>query len=121
MYKNCSECQEQFLYTTCSPHVLQKRRASDKDLLVFKDCNAKQGRTDNKQGNPYLPLISPALNYNVWCRRFQLESYYCFIGEKNSIDLSWQLDAILCRQNCITEISLHLMESKIVVLPTSEE
>ena len=24
-----------FLYTTCSPHVLQKRRASDKDLPVF--------------------------------------------------------------------------------------
>ena len=25
---------EQFLYTTCSPHVLQKRRASEKDLPV---------------------------------------------------------------------------------------
>ena len=28
---------EQFLYTTCSPYVLQKRRASDKDLPVTRD------------------------------------------------------------------------------------
>ena len=43
MYINCSECEKQFLYTTCSPHVLSlvfsfivdtKLRTSDKDLPV---------------------------------------------------------------------------------------
>ena len=57
VYRNCSECQKQFLYTTCSPHVLSldfscielviqwticrhivdaKIRASDKDLPVLR-------------------------------------------------------------------------------------
>ena len=39
MYKNCYECQEQFLYTTCSSQVCvlvdAKIRASDKDLPVL--------------------------------------------------------------------------------------
>ena len=49
VYKNCSECQKQFPYSTCSPqvcawnfHVVSycglvnaKIRASDKDLLVL--------------------------------------------------------------------------------------
>ena len=35
MYRNCFWHSEQFLHTTCSPHVLQKRRASDKDLPVL--------------------------------------------------------------------------------------
>ena len=32
--EHCSEGQKPFLYTTCSPHVLQKIRTSDKDLPV---------------------------------------------------------------------------------------
>ena len=44
VYKNCSECQKQFLYTTCSMNNLSsycrlvdaKIRASDKDLAVKK-------------------------------------------------------------------------------------
>ena len=42
--RNCSDCQKQFLYTTCSPHDLSsycglvdaKIGASDKDLPVYK-------------------------------------------------------------------------------------
>ena len=34
MYKSCSECQKQFLYTACSPPCSAKIRASDKDLPV---------------------------------------------------------------------------------------
>ena len=68
MYRNCSECQKQFLYTTCSPHILSlgfscielgsmnnllsycglvdaKIRASDKDLPVQqKFNNSRVGR-----------------------------------------------------------------------------
>ena len=41
---NCSECQNQFLYTTCSPHVLQKEELLTKIYLyrhkeTFKDKN----------------------------------------------------------------------------------
>ena len=36
MYINCSECQKQFLYTTCSPHVLQKEELLKKNLPVIK-------------------------------------------------------------------------------------
>ena len=36
VYRNCFRHSEQFMYTTFSPHVLQKYiRASDKDLLVI--------------------------------------------------------------------------------------
>ena len=34
VYRNCFWHSEQFLYTICSPHVLKKRRAFDKDLPV---------------------------------------------------------------------------------------
>ena len=34
VYRNCFWHSEQFLNTTCSPHDLQKERASDKDLPV---------------------------------------------------------------------------------------
>ena len=33
VFKNCSECQKQFLYTTCSPHVLQKEELLTKIYL----------------------------------------------------------------------------------------
>ena len=33
VYKNCSECQKQFLYTSCSPHVLQKEKLLAKIYL----------------------------------------------------------------------------------------
>ena len=33
MYKNCSEYQKQFLYTTCSSHVLQKEELLTKIYL----------------------------------------------------------------------------------------
>ena len=35
MYRNCFWQSEQFLYTTCSPHVLQKEELLNKDLPVL--------------------------------------------------------------------------------------
>ena len=34
VYRNCFWHAEQFLYATCFPHVLQKRRATDKDSSI---------------------------------------------------------------------------------------
>ena len=38
MYKTCSECQKHFLYTTCSPHVLQKEELLTK-IYLYRDDN----------------------------------------------------------------------------------
>ena len=37
VYKNCFRYSEQFLYTTCSPHVLQKEELLTK-IYLYKDC-----------------------------------------------------------------------------------
>ena len=38
MYRNCFRHSEQFLYTTCSPHVLQKEELLTK-IYLYRDAN----------------------------------------------------------------------------------
>ena len=38
VYRNCSECQKQFLYTTCSPHVLSLEFSCIELVIQWKIC-----------------------------------------------------------------------------------
>ena len=88
VYRNCFWHSEQFLYTTCSPHVLQKR-ASDKVLPVFnlmqeKNCVLHKFLNMNSRFSRILNQFCLLLIYKLYLRR----NTFCIL--LLSFIFSWQ-------------------------------
>ena len=78
VYRNWFWHSEQILYITCSPHVLQKRRASDKDLPVFCAMNFLSETKTFMICNKWNIKRSETLHINLiqingdWCTVFDI-------------------------------------------------
>ena len=85
MYINCFLHSEQFLYTTCSPHVLQKEELLTKISLVFSNYSHHKEELKNFLVAPFLILFSqlPALKKGIKngaTRKFLSPSFFVTVS-----------------------------------------